>query len=946
MNNALTWASEQRGIIIMCRLASIKTSRFLSWVGCLILAALNTTAFAQDQKIDFNINSQELAAALNAYGLQSDQEIFYLEAEIEGLVSGALRGSYDADTALKMLLDTTGIEYRVNKMGTVLIGTAAHDTQAGFHQVGLTTNAEYEANLSVYPWYEQADDFGGTVAEEVVTIGTRRNDRSVIQSSVPIDILQPGEIESTGFTDMNDALRTLVPAFNAKRLPLNDGASFVRPITLRSSPADHVLLLLNGKRRHRSSTVQLGTGHATTSGSQGQDFNFIPPIAMSNVEVLRDGASAQYGSDAIAGVINMILKSDSEGGTLAGQLGTALDGGGDEIDIQGNIGLPLTENGFLNLSFQYTNQNSTVRAGSHAGAQALTDAGYPDVPHPAVNLGDPDYEVIKLAWNAGLEFGENMRAYLIGNYMDSSSAIGLFYRQSVAAGGFPHHAVFVNSSYDDTPEHPEIFDLTELYPGGFTPRFAGDQKDFSTVMGVENELDNGLVLDFSLRWGENKVDYTISNTINASLGVQSPTSFKPGSLKQREYGINAGFSYEIENSVFASNVFLFGGISYRNEAYTIGAGDLASYALGPLLDLPVGSNGFQGFSPDTAGTFSAESYALFTELETDVSDNWTLSVAGRYEDYERFGGNFSYKLASHYQMTEGFALRGSLSTGFRAPASGQVFGTSQTSQIDSDSPTGFILDAVLIPGSEEAQIFGSTRLTSETSFSVSGGLVFEADSGFTITLDFYQLDVDNRLLLSDSIDATPAQQEQLTALGFPNGASIQQVRFFENKLDTRVRGFDLVSSYIVDWNGGQSTDIALAINYNKQILRVDSTGIFTPGKLAEFEQGIPRWNGNLSLNHHVGDFDLTVRGTYYGEWLRNNVLPPAPLHRDAVVIVDLHAVYHVTETIEVSASVRNLFDKYPPAREALFDNYGMIYDNHSVFGPGGAYYYLGATYRF
>lgn len=773
-----------------------------------------------------------------------------------------------------------------------------------------------------------------------VTTGTRRQGRTDTQSLVPIDVISPDELVSTGYVDVNDALRTSVPAFNVQRLPLNDGSSFVRPATLRASPADHVLLLLNGHRRHRSSVVQIGTGHATTSGSQGQDFNMIPPIALGSIEVLRDGASAQYGSDAIAGVINLTLRDADNGASFIGHAGQYF-GGGDVLDAQGNIGLPLSENGFINLSIQLTEESGTYRHGPHVGAEALRQQGVQDVPEHPVNLGDPAYSAIKTSWNAGLDLGNGMQGYLFGNAAITDSEVGFFYRQSIAAGGLGQHASYAQSAFEGTPAHPQQFDLAAIYPGGYVPIFGGEQTDFSTVLGVRREESESFGWDLSARWGRNEIEYRISNTINASMGVDSPTSFRPGSLAQREYQLNADFYKSFNVDGLASELFFYGGLSYRNEAYTIGVGDPASYRAGPLQDLPVGANGFQGFSPDAAGEFETDSIAAYLEVETDITDRWTFAAALRFEDYEAFGDNLSYKLATRYDLTDNFAVRGAVSTGFRAPAAGQLFGQSQTSQLDQGN---FVLDAVLVPGSPEAAIFGSTPLVPETSTSFSGGFVVTAGA-LSATLDFYQIDVDDRLLLNDAIATTPAQRAQLAALGYPNGAGVQTVRYFQNRLDTRVRGFDLVASYLFDWNNGQTTNLSLATNYNEQILRSDPTGIFSPAKVQEFERGTPRWRSNITLTHTVADFELMGRAVYYGSWRRlngaTNFLP-----RDAEVLYDAEVRYRGFENVTVTLGGRNLGNTYPPGRGPGLDAFGMIYDNHSVFGTSGGYYYLGLSYDF
>jgi len=780
-------------------------------------------------------------------------------------------------------------------------------------------------------------------AEDIVVLGSRRRDRTIADSPVAIDVIEPEVITTTGYSDVNDALRTLIPAFNAQRLALNDGSSFVRPITLRASPSDHVLLLMNKKRRHRSAIVQIGTGHATTSGSQGQDFNVIPPIALSRIEVLRDGASAQYGSDAIAGVINLELRNDTSGGSIIAHAGQYYEGDGETYDIQGNIGLPLGDAGFINLSAQYTNQSKTFRGGQPLGAVALREQGVQGVPKFPLELGEPDYEAIKTVLNAGIDLGGGIEAYLFANYMKADSTIGFSYRQSRAAGGFPAHASFGNSVFDGTPAHPGIFDLTRIYPGGYTPQFNGDVTDLGVVGGLRDE-EGPFTWDVSARYGRSKVDYTIFNTINASLGDQSPTRFKPGSLAQKEVQVDAEGAYTIANDSFASDLLIFGGLSYRKETYSIGEGDVASYAVGPLRDLPVGANGFQGFSPDIAGNFSSSSWAIFAEADTDPLEGWNLSIAGRYEDYEQFGSNFSYKAATRVELSDAFALRGSISTGFRAPAAGQVFGTSQTSQIDRIT-NDFILDAVLIPGSPAAQIFGSDQLKPETSFNKSAGIVFDPGGGFLATLDFYQIDVDDRLLLTPPVRTTAAQRAALAALGFPNGQSVQQVRFFQNKLDTRVHGFDLVGTYNLRWGGGKATDFSLAINYNEQKLKSDPTGFYTPAQVIEFERGTPNWRGTASIVNRIGDFSLMTRATYYGAWRRldgaTNFLP-----RDPVVLFDAEITYNLTENFDVSVGARNLFDVYPPGRGPGLAANGIIYDNHSVFGTSGGYYYATAKFRF
>lgn len=801
----------------------------------------------------------------------------------------------------------------------------------------LTVTAMPMAHAQTAPISGSESAESANSGDAIVVIGTRRKDRSVTDSSVAIDVIAPEQIATTGYSDMNDALRTLVPAFNAQRLQGNDGSSFVRPVTLRGSPADHVLLLMNGKRRHRASIVQIGTGHASTSGSQGQDFNVIPPIALSSVEVLRDGASAQYGSDAIAGVINLELKKQKSGGSIMAQAGEYFSTGGRTFDIQGHLAVPVGDNAYFNIAAQYTDQAKAYATKAvHAGAAALRAAGVQGVPeHPEGNL-DPRYMAFKSVWNAGIELGDEFEAYTFGNYMTGKSSVTFGLRQPFAAGGLNGHSTYANSAFDLTPAHPQQFNLATVYPGGFTPEFGGHLEDFSALIGLRDKV-GPWNWDLSARYGTNTVDYSISGTINASMGVNSPTSFKPGSLTQREIQFDAETSYELTDNILA-----FAGASYRKETYVIGQGDFASYTTGPLKDLPAGSNGFQGFSPQFAGSFDSASYALFAEVDADITPWWNLSVAGRYEDYDQFGTNFSYKAATRFELNDAFALRGSVSTGFRAPAAGQVFGTSLTSQLDGVG--GFILDAVLVPGSPAARVFGSRPLTPETSFNMSAGAVFTGLDGFLTTLDFYQIKVDDRLLLTPSLQTTAAQRAALAALGFPNGADIEEVRYFQNEMNTRVRGFDLVSTYRQRWSDNASTDFSLAVNYNEQHLRGAPPVGFGPSVVTEFERGTPRWRGNFSATTKVGDFAFMGRATHYGAWRRLNGASFLP--RKAVTLFDAEITYSGIRDVDISIGARNIFNIFPPDRGAARARAGLIYDNHSVFGVAGGFYYLNAKYKF
>lgn len=907
------------------------------------LFTFNALAADAGARVAFDIEGKPLREQIFQIAERAGVQVFFLPQTMDGdKVGVAVKGEFTAREALQIALRGTDFSVVVDERGTYIIKKAS---QAHAPSRDPLKNRASPVTASS-GFLEDTGPARVVRLDEIITIGTKRRGRTVTESMVPIDVFQLDSLNSTGYTDMNDAFRTLIPAFNAKRLPLNDGSSLVRPVTLRSSPSDHILLLMEGKRRHRSATVHIATGHASTSGAQGQDFNVIPPIALKSLEVLRDGAAALYGSDAIAGVVNLTLRDDAEGAAVSGHIGQYYQGGGATKDLQGNLGLPLVGKGFLNLSAQYTHQNATITGGEHAGAQALRDAGVPGVPDPAVGFGEPFYEAFKSVWNAGLPISDNTEAYLIGNYMVSDSSVGFFYRQPVDAGGFERHVTFEPSVFEGTVDHPEDFDLQTLYPGGFTPTFSGHQNDASMILGLKRENADRLSWDVFLRWGWNKISYHIENTINASMGVRSPTSFDPGSLEQREYEAGADISYPFQIAGVSDNAVLSAGISYRDEAYTIGAGDVASYTVGPLRDLPAGANGFQGYSPDIAGTFSGDSYAAFASIDAEISPELSLAIAGRYENYQKFGDNFSYQLSGRYELNDTIALRGSMGTGFRAPASGQLYGTSQTSQ--SSVSGNFILDAVLVLDAETAKIFGAKPLSSETSFSMSAGLVATTDWGTTLTLDFYQIDVDDRLILIPEFETTLEQRQQLAAIGYPNADAVQQVRFYQNILDSRVKGVDLVLVHGFDWGDAGKTGVNLSLNYNRISLRTPRAEmVFSEEKRIEFEAGIPRWNGNLSLQHSIGRLSVLARGTYYGSWKRRSVVDERPfLKRNPAVLFDLQAKYRLTDSVELEVGGRNILNKLPPQREPELIRSGINVDNHSVYGVSGGYYYAGLRIDF
>lgn len=594
-----------------------------------------------------------------------------------------------------------------------LVGSAA--AVFGALTMGLSTGA-------VYAQTQPSADSEDTI----VVTGTRRAARSAADTPAPVDVISAQELLDQADSDLQNILRTSVPSFNVNTQPISDAATLIRPANLRGLSPDATLVLVNNKRRHRSAVITfLGGGLA--DGAHGPDISVIPAIGLRQVEVLRDGAASQYGSDAIAGVMNFILRNDSEGGQLEAEWGQSYEGDGAQWNIAGNAGFALGPNGFLNISAEYGETEDTSRSVQRDDAAALIAAGNTAVANPAQIWGQPEVnEDFTIFVNSALQLNEAAEAYAFGNFSGRTTEGGFFFRNptnrpgvfggplvnaltgAADPGGVPSILVgdlSVNTAGDcpagipltagggllpdpailaSVQANANCFSFVELFPGGFTPRFGGELEDRSIVLGVRGELGigSGLSYDVSYTYGQNDIDFVIRNTINASLGPNTPTSFNPGGYSQIDENFNIDFSYGLDVGL-ASDVNIAFGAEHRSETFEIRAGDLASYQLGPLaapsVAYPSGqgfsssSNGFGGFTPDIAGEDSQENYAVYLDVEADVTEQLVLQAAVRYEDfYDTYGSTTNYKLGALYRVTPDFTLRSTWSTGFHAPTVGQA----------------------------------------------------------------------------------------------------------------------------------------------------------------------------------------------------------------------------------------------------------------------------------
>jgi iron complex outermembrane recepter protein len=824
--------------------------------------------------------------------------------------------------------------------------------------------------------------------EEVVVTGTRKEGLAPTETLSPVDLISGEVLSNQGAFDLTDSLTKIAPSLNTQRFPIADGTAFVRPVTLRNLSPDHTLVLMNGTRRHRSALVnlQLAPLGTVNQGSQGVDFQTFPAAAIKRVEVLRDGASAQYGSDAIAGVVNVILDDASEGFKVNAQYGEYQEGDGERLSVSANGGLALGDTGFLNLTGEYSESDTTSRGNARPDAAAVGDiVGDSAVPYDGLGQrwGDPEIETLKFAANTAYSFSDGFELFGTATYMDQETTGGFFYRGPVLPGdlnkdlparttlkidndgdGFADAAEqdLVNSILaqglvpDDyltaNANSPSGYDLLNpihtSFPGGYSPLFGADIADYEVVFGGRGEfIDSGLSYDVRGRYGENEVEYNLIDSINPSLGALSPTSFNPGTLTQEESGVNADFVKTFDNSPLNLGF----GAEWRNETYVIDQGDNASIAVGPTFAVfGLGSDGFQGFAPESSGEFESDSWAAYVDLETDITERLSGAVAVRYEDYDEFDDTTDWKVSARYDFTDSFALRATANTGFRAPSPGQVNTLNVTTTADSSGnliPTGtYPVDHPI------SQVLGSEPLEAEESQSYTVGLVWTPGDRYNITVDYYDISIDDRLaLVQNTINQDNV--DDLVDIGYENAELLLNAgaAYFANGFDTNVSGIDIAVSAWYDLGGG--TLLAdWRHNWNEQEIDSVNNSSIGPDRVFDLENQVPENSSVLTFDYDREAFRGLLRVNYYDEWSTTGGLFGPGDASDATtygstVMVDMELSYTFADHYIVSIGGENIFDEYPDSEaDGTLDFLGAEYAVTSPYGFNGAFWYARFTASF
>lgn len=836
--------------------------------------------------------------------------------------------------------------------------------------------------------------------QDIVVIGTRRLDRTSATSASPVDIISAGELNAQSTANIMDSVKNIVPSFFVGQNTISDASTIVRAPSLRGLPSDNVLVMLNGKRYNRSALVQVYGGGDTglSFGAQGPDISAIPSIGIKSLQVLRDGATAQYGSDAIAGVMNFGLRDD-KGLELVGRYGRYYDGDGDMRQIAGNVGFGIGSTGFVNLSGEYYNDLGTSRGSTRPNAIRLVQANpslassIPNYPGPAQIWGSSPSHGYKFLLNAGIDVTDNSKLYLFVNVAHSYVDESFNYRpvntiSEVDSNGvlrtLSANIAFRNTFYltpcpAATPTCPaggfvnntNTYNYTTLYPAGFTPRFVGKSYEAYGTLGYKGDI-GGLRYDLSGTYAKNILDLSMYSSLNPSYGPLTQTSFYLGKLVQKEWDANLDLSYPIEVGL-VSPVTISGGLEYRKETYQQTAGDAQSYGLGPYataqslytlvspgvytfsgttLAMPPGASGYGGTSPAAAGSWSQSNYGAYLDVETDLFKGFSVGAAGRYEHYSTFGAAWVGKVSAIWKVIDGISLRGALGTGYHAPSPGQsndqILTTTFVAGNQVQSGTYPVSSAI-------AKYYGATTLVPEKSVNAGLGVVLQPFSNLTFTVDAYSIKVKNRIGISQPFAVTAAD-----VLANPSLAGVGvggQVNYFTNGYDTLTKGIDFVGTYRTTL-AGASLNLTAAYNYNKSTVSKFNAAVISAAQRVNVSYLAPNHRANVNANLAYGPWSLNVRENYYGSW-RDEVDYPGT-NTAAGLLGQKFSAQFVTDvdfsltpikgyTITIGAS--NLLDARPdklkassavviyPSTQSLND--GSVYPRSGgPFGINGGLYYV------
>ncbi len=948
----------------------------------MMLLTFNASA---DSLIRFDINKQRADKALIAFAQKANQTIIFSFDLTKKHQANELKGYHSVNSGLKKLLKDSGLIAVVNNSGQLSIKVDTYNNEITTRkneaiQSAIIPIESETANQSIYAQAAEQE------VEKIFIIGSRVAGRSSNDLPVPVDILSAEALANTGQTEVGRMLQAIAPSFNFSSSSISDGTDALRPATLRGLGPDQTLVLINGKRRHQASLIHINT--SVGRGTAGTDMNAIPASSIKRIEVLRDGAAAQYGSDAIAGVINIVLNDASEGGKVSVSYGENSKGDGETTNIDISKGFSFGDNGFLNATLNIRDRSYTNRAGLHGSCQF---SGCSELANGNMLLGDPreatatrNTFIIGDADSSQLGLTVNTR-YELGN-SELYGFITYSKRDNESAAFFRHNANIEGNA--------PLQDGDATIPAGFLPKINSNIEDFSYSLGYQTALENGANLDFSYTYGQNNIDYTTNDTINSSfanaLQYNSDGSIADITADEIRNSIpRQAFAYGLElalstlNLDYTQDFEIFSlalGAEIRTDFYKVTSGDEYSFrdydtVFGASLfptDSDAGTQGFGGISPVSRVDETRNVFSFYADAEMEVTEHLIVSGAVRYDDYDGFGASSNFKLAANWSVSEDIAIRGAMSTGFRAPSMQQLYFNNISTQFitNPEDPTG---DQIAVQvgtfrnDSTLAKAIGIPELKEEEATNLSLGTVIQLSDNINLTIDWYSIDIDDRIVISNKLGTglSPALDANLATAGAGKG------QLFLNGADTETQGIDIIATWNTKVLNGD-LDLTFAANFtetnvvniftpeNSALGDIPPKLIFSGQDISIIEEWQPQDRISLSAFYQIDNFTVNLAFNRYGEY---TITDGGRQTYSPELLTDLRVSYQMTDHLSFNIGGNNLFDVYPDKNNignsrtgSIVDDSGnIIVDSPGVFtysrrsapfGFNGTFYYAGAEYKF
>ncbi|TDF34878.1 TonB-dependent receptor [Alteromonadaceae bacterium M269] len=953
----------------------------------LLLCFSSFDSFAQ-KSVEFDIDAKRADLALIEFAQQANQTLLFSFEMTSQHQTNALKGNYSPKLGLIKLLEGTALYAVENESGQLSINTITswRNTKVNKKSKLQAALAPLLAVGAVQAPLAQEEEQNVQKVERINVVGSRVAGRSAEDLPVPVDILSAEALANTGQTEVGRMLQTIAPSFNFSSSSISDGTDALRPATLRGLGPDQTLVLINGKRRHQASLIHINT--SVGRGTAGTDLNAIPAVSIKRIEILRDGAAAQYGSDAIAGVINLVLKDSAESGSVSASYGEYSEGDGETTNINVNKGFSLGDEGFFNVALNFRDRGFTNRAGLHGSCQfpgcttlangnlLAADPRELTAPRDTFRIGDAESEQFALTINTAYEIGDGeLYGFITYSRRDNESAA--FFRDNANLNG-----------------NPRLQDGDATIPDGFLPLINTEIDDVSYNFGYKTVFDNDASLDISYTYGENTIDYVTSDSINASFANElrfnrglSADEIRATIPREADaYGLELTLqTINVDYSQSFGDLQLSIGAEIREDEYRIIPGEELSFADFDTINgvnifegqsggigsenASGGIQGFPGIGPDSAVDESRDVISFYVDAEYYFSDRFLASAAIRYDDYDGFGDTTNFKVAANYELTDNVRIRGAASTGFRAPSLQQLFFNNIGTQFVVNDQGDLIQQQVgtFRNDSELAQAIGIPELQEEESTNWSIGAVFNPIDSVSITVDYYSIDIDDRIVISNRLGEGLSATLDAALLAAGAGAG----QFFLNGADTETDGIDIVATWNTELGKGL-LDLSFAANFTE----TDVVNLFTPvgsgletlttdqvfseQDISIIEEWQPEDRVSLSGVYRIDDFTVNLSFNRYGEY---TVTDGGRQTYGAEVLTDLRVAYQLNDNLSFNIGANNLFDVTPDRNTIGNSRAGTIVDaNGNVivssdgvfqfsrrsapFGFNGAFYYAGFEYNF